>query len=147
MLEKEITLTALISRLGNFEYIDLDRRPVSVVSVLALFIKELLSSVKNINPKAEIVGIVVAVPGYFSEQAREELQRAFKLAGYARTVMNRPVPGALKELFAAYVFFCQAFGRQRLNKLYLSRYARVVRAGNPQSGVTLHTFETYNDVL
>jgi molecular chaperone DnaK (HSP70) len=83
----EITLSSLISRLGNFEYIDLDRRPVSVVSVLALFIKELLSSVKSINPKAEIVGIVVAVPGYFGEQAREELQRAFKLAGYEKELI------------------------------------------------------------
>jgi molecular chaperone DnaK (HSP70) len=83
----EITLSSLISRLGNFEYIDLDRRPVSVVSVLGLFIKELMSNVKSINPKAEIVGIVVAVPGYFSEQSREELQRAFKLAGYEKELI------------------------------------------------------------
>ncbi len=83
----EITLSQLISRLGNFEYIDLDKRPVSVVSVLALFLKELLSNVKSINPKAEIVGIVVAVPGYFSEQSREELQRAFKIAGYEKELI------------------------------------------------------------
>jgi molecular chaperone DnaK (HSP70) len=83
----EITLSALIERLGSYEYIDLDYKPVSVVHVLSLFIKELLSSVKNINPKAEIVGIVAAVPGYFSEQAREELQRAFKLAGYEKELL------------------------------------------------------------
>ncbi len=83
----EVTLSSIISRLGNFEYIDLDRRPVSVVSVLSMFIKELLGSVKNINPKAEIVGIVAAVPGYFGEQAREEFQRAFKQAGYEKELI------------------------------------------------------------
>jgi molecular chaperone DnaK (HSP70) len=83
----EITLSALIERLGSYEYIDLDHKPVSVVYVLSLFIKELLGSVKNINPKAEIAGIVAAVPGYFSEQAREELQRSFKLAGYEKELI------------------------------------------------------------
>jgi molecular chaperone DnaK (HSP70) len=83
----EITLNALIERLGSYEYIDLDHKPVSVVHVLSLFIKELLGSVKNINPKAEIVGIVAAVPGYFSEQAHEEMQRAFKLAGYEKELI------------------------------------------------------------
>jgi molecular chaperone DnaK (HSP70) len=87
----EITLSALIERLGSYEYIDLDHKPVSVVYVLSLFIKELLSSVRNINPKAEIVGIVAAVPGYFSEQAREELQRAFKLAGYEKELITQAV--------------------------------------------------------
>ena len=84
----EITLSALIERLGHFDYIDVDHKSVSVAAVLALFIKEILSSVKNINPKAEIVGIVATVPAYFSEQAHEEFQRAFKHAGYEKELIS-----------------------------------------------------------
>ena len=83
----EITLSGLVERLGRFDYIDVDHRSVSVSSVLALFIKEILGSVKNINPKAEIVGIVAAVPAYFSEQAHDEFQRAFKQAGYEKELI------------------------------------------------------------
>ncbi|MDR1664141.1 MAG: DUF5716 family protein [Clostridiales bacterium] len=83
----EITLSALMARLGSHEYVEIDRRPMSVVSVIALFIKELIGNVRNINPKAEIAGIVVAVPSYFSEQAREEYIRAFKLAGYEKELI------------------------------------------------------------
>lgn len=83
----EVTLSALIERLGSHEYIEIDRRPVSVVTVLGLFIKEMMSNVKNINPRAEIVGIVAAVPSYFSEQAREEFARAFKSAGYEKELI------------------------------------------------------------
>ena len=83
----EVTLSDLIGRLGSFDYIDVAYKPVSVVSILALFIKEILGSVKNINPKAEIVGIVTAIPAYFSEQAQAELMRAFKSAGYERELI------------------------------------------------------------
>jgi len=83
----EITLSALMSRLGRFDYIDVDHRSISVASVLSMFIKEILSSVKNINPKAEIVGIVATVPAYFSEHAQEEFQRAFKHAGYEKELI------------------------------------------------------------
>ena len=82
----EITLGELVAQLGNFEHIDIGR-PVSVAYVLALFIKELLASVKNINPKAEIVGIAAAVPAYFSQQAHEELRQAFKHAGYDKELI------------------------------------------------------------
>jgi molecular chaperone DnaK (HSP70) len=83
----EVTLNDLIQRLGSFDYIDVADKPMSVVSVLAFFLKEILSSVRNINPKAEIVGIVAAIPAYFSEQAQAELIRAFKAAGYERELI------------------------------------------------------------
>ena len=57
----EITLSDLITRLGSHEYVDLDHKPISVVNLLGLFIKEIIGHVKNINPKAEIAGIVAAV--------------------------------------------------------------------------------------
>ena len=83
----EITLNNLIERLGNFDYIDVDRRSLSVAGVLALFIKELLGNVRSINPKAEIVGIVAGVPAYFSQQAYDELTRAFNLAGFEKELI------------------------------------------------------------
>jgi len=83
----EVTLSALIERLGNFDYIDIAGRSLSLASVLALYIKEILGNVRNINPRAEIVGIVSTVPAYFSEHSREELQRAFKLAGYEKELI------------------------------------------------------------
>jgi len=85
---KELTISSLMERLGQFDYIDVDRRSVSVAGILGMFIKEILSNVKSINPKAEIVGIVATVPAYFSEQAYEELQRAFKIAGYDKELIG-----------------------------------------------------------
>jgi molecular chaperone DnaK (HSP70) len=84
----EVILSDLIQRLGNFDYVDIAGKPVSVVSILALFLKEILGSVRNINPKAEIVGIIAAIPPYFNGQAREELKRAFKAAGYERELID-----------------------------------------------------------
>ena len=83
----EITFKSLTRRLGHFDYMDIGGKPVSVVSILSMFIRELLASVRNINPRAEIVGIVAAVPAYFSEPAGEELTRAFKLAGYEKELI------------------------------------------------------------
>jgi len=83
----EVTLNDLIGRLGSFDYVDVAHKPMSVVSILALFLKEILSSVRNINPKAEIAGIVASIPAYFSEQAQAELVRAFKAAGYERELI------------------------------------------------------------
>ena len=84
---EEITLSSLMSRLGKFDYINVDHRSVSIASVLSLFIKEILASVKNFNPNAEIVGIVATVPAYFSEHAQEEFKRAFKHAGYEKELI------------------------------------------------------------
>jgi len=83
-----LQFSSLTKRLGFFDYIDVDGRSLSVASVLAMFIKELLGNVKNINPRAEIVGIVVSVPAYFSEQANEELKKVFKLAGYEKELIS-----------------------------------------------------------
>jgi len=73
--------------MGKFDYLDVGGRSVSAASVFALFIRELLASVKNINPKAEIVGIVASVPAYFSTHQHEEFTRVFKLAGYEKELI------------------------------------------------------------
>lgn len=85
---REITFNSLIDRLGKMEYAEVDGKPVSVVSILGLFIKEFLGNIKNINPKAEVVGIVVSIPSYFTEEAKEELLRALSYAGYEKEVIG-----------------------------------------------------------
>jgi molecular chaperone DnaK (HSP70) len=79
--------SSLLEKMGRFDYLSVDGRSLSVASVFALFIKEILASVKSINPKAEIVGIVASVPAYFSAAAHEEFTRVFKLAGYEKELI------------------------------------------------------------
>ena len=83
----EVTLSALMERLGHFDEIEIAGRTLSLAGILALFIKELLGNVKNINPRAEIVGIVATAPAYFSAHARDEMHRAFELAGYGKELI------------------------------------------------------------
>ena len=79
--------TRLMERMGDNDHLDVGGRSVSVARVFSLFIKHLLASVSSINPKAVIVGIVVAVPAYFSDKAKEEFRKVFKLAGYEKQLI------------------------------------------------------------
>ena len=121
---KEITLYNLTERLGNHEYIDIDNKPVSISYIFGLYIKELMSNVKNINPKAEIAGIAVSVPSYLSNRAKEELQRAFKSAGYAKELICLISD---RECLFSYIF---RDGITTGQKVFLIDYgAREVRGG------------------
>jgi len=84
---QEITMDSLMEKLGRGEYLEIDKRPVAVVNVIGLFLREIIGSVKNINPKAEIAGIVASVPCYLSQEAKDELHRAFVIAGYDRELI------------------------------------------------------------
>ena len=83
----EITIDSIVQRLGRFDYIEIDHKTVSIASILGIFIKELLGSVRNINPRAEIVGIVAAIQDQLSPEAQDELKRAFKHAGYEKELI------------------------------------------------------------
>jgi len=74
--------TSLPEKLGKNEYVSINGSPVSIAEILGLFVKELILNVKNINPKAEIAGIVANVPAYFSEEASNEFKQVFKHAGF-----------------------------------------------------------------
>jgi molecular chaperone DnaK (HSP70) len=82
-----VVFSSLLKRMGQGDYLAVGGRSVSVASVFALFVKDILGNVKNINPKAEIVGIVASIPAYFSDAAREEFSRVFKLAGYEKELI------------------------------------------------------------
>jgi len=120
----EITISALMERLGNFDHIDVAGRSLSVAGVLSLFIKELVGNVYNINPRAEIVGICAAVPAYFSEQAQEELRRAFAQAGYEKEFI-----GLVTDRECALSHYVAAHEAVKERVLLLDFGARELRGG------------------
>ncbi len=87
MGEDGVMLTDLIDRLGKWETLELKNKSISVVSVLGLFVAELLAGVKSLNPKATIAGIVVSYPGYLGKVAKEELAKVFACAGVLDKVL------------------------------------------------------------
>ncbi|NLP45739.1 MAG: Hsp70 family protein [Epulopiscium sp.] len=78
---EDITIHDPIKRLGYGEWIDIAGKPMNFPVLLSRYLQELVDICKNINPNAEIIGMVVATPTYFSELAMEEFYRAFSLAG------------------------------------------------------------------
>jgi len=80
----ETTFSDIINNLGKKAYYEIDDKPISLIQILSIFIKELLSNIKNINPNAEIVGILAAVPYYITEEAKNEFINAFKVAGFEK---------------------------------------------------------------
>ncbi|MDL2248144.1 DUF5716 family protein [Tyzzerella sp. OttesenSCG-928-J15] len=84
----DISFTNIINRLGSKSYIEIGDKLEPLTYVLSLFLKELLSSCKNINPKAEISGIVVSVPDYMPAEAKNELLRAFSQIGYDKKIID-----------------------------------------------------------
>lgn len=80
-LSDSITFDNLILGLGKKNCYTIDKKILSHSFILSLYIKEILSNVKNINPNAEIIGIAVSV-AYLNEEAESELLSAFSEAGY-----------------------------------------------------------------
>ncbi len=133
---KDITLFSLMERLGKKEYLDIDSRSISIVNILSLYLKELIGNVKNINPKAEIVGIIVSVPSYLNEEAMDELLLAFKAAGYDKEVIQ--LLSDRECIFNRY-YFENEIKNEKI--MVLDFASREIRGGVyeviPQSGKTL----------
>jgi molecular chaperone DnaK (HSP70) len=81
--ENNITINNIINRLGNKEYIDINQQSISIATILSMFIKEILTNIKNINPKSTVDAIVCAVPSYMTEESKEGILVAFEKAGYS----------------------------------------------------------------
>jgi len=84
----EINLRNLLPRLGKHEYLEINKKAIQFAEILAIFIKEVLSNVRNINPKAEIAGIIASIPDNLNHAAQQELKEAFKLAGYEKELID-----------------------------------------------------------
>jgi len=100
-LETAITFSNFLSRLGHHDYLEIENKTIRFTTILALYIKEILGNVRNINPKAEIVGIVAAIPDKLSNDAELELRQAFQLAGYEKELITL-TPG--RECVLAHYF-------------------------------------------
>ena len=123
-VSKHAMLTSLVERLGKKEYVDIENRSVPVTNVLSQYIKELVGNIKNINPKGEIVGIIVSVPSYVSQEAKEELLLAFHNAGYEKELIDL-IPDR-ECIFSRYYFDNQA---KEENILLLDFGSRQLRGG------------------
>jgi len=84
----EVTVTDIIRRLGKRGFIEAGGKAQSIANILALYIKELISNCKNLDPKAEIAGIIVSAPDFCAQDAIDELRLAFKIAGYDKELID-----------------------------------------------------------
>ena len=85
---REQTFNNLVDRLGKNEYAEVNGKPISAASLLGLYCKDLVSACKSLNPKAEIAGIVAAVPSYITDNAKAEYLAAFQAAGLERELIT-----------------------------------------------------------
>lgn len=131
--DRDKTFSALVEKLGTGEYVEVSGKPLSVSSVLSIYIKELIGNCRNINPRAEIAGIVVSAPRYMSEEAKAELQLVFKQAGYEKQLMGFYDD---RECILNKYYFDRDIAKE--NVLIIDFGAREVRGGayevNPQNG-------------
>ncbi|WP_058485681.1 DUF5716 family protein [Defluviitalea phaphyphila] len=98
----DITIYNILSKLGTKELIDINGKPINIPSILSRYIKEIIEMCKNINPNGEVVGIVVAIPDYFSDAAKEELKRAFFMAGLDKALITFM---SYRECILRYLYF------------------------------------------
>lgn len=88
LADNSLTLTNIIEKLEYENNIEIDGKLLTITNILGLFIKEIISTCKNINPKAEIVGIVVSTPDYLSEKSKQRLLEAFEEAGFINEIID-----------------------------------------------------------
>lgn len=78
----EITFKDIIKNMGKEMSYEVGGKTISLCYILSLFIKDVMDSLKNINPKAKVCGIVVSVEAYITEEAKKEIKNAFYMAGF-----------------------------------------------------------------
>ena len=120
----EYRVESLIEKLGANTYLDINNRSISTSNLLGLFIKDLIGNIRNINPKAEIAGIIAAVSGYGATGADEETRRAFKASGYEKELIK--LVSDRECIFTHYL----AQEKTKINNALLLDYgSRQLRAG------------------
>ena len=76
------TFTNIKDALGTSSFAQIDGKPKTYAEIAAIYLKELIGCAHNINPKAQIAGIVAASPANASEAWHKDLKKALNLAGY-----------------------------------------------------------------
>jgi molecular chaperone DnaK len=80
-LYPESTVRSVKRKMGTDEKISLGGRDYLPEEISALILRELVGHVQNLNPKAEIAGLVVSVPYDFDDGAKKATMRAVDIAG------------------------------------------------------------------
>lgn len=134
---EDITIHNLLSKLGTKELIDISGKPMNIPSLLSRYIKEIIEMCKNINPNGEVIGVVAAVPDYFSEGAREELKRAFAMAGLDKVLITLM---SYRECILRYLYFENDLISKE-NILFMDYGGQQIRGGlikvNPKDNVNI----------
>jgi len=121
----DITIHNILSKLGTKELIDISGKPMNIPNLLSRYIKEIIDMCKNLNPNADIVGVIAAVPDYFSESAREELERAFSIAGLSKALINLM---GYRECILRYLYFERSLNSEE-KVLFIDYGGEQIRGG------------------
>ncbi len=106
----DIKITSIMDRLGKKEYYYINDKPLSFTNILGIYIRELINNCKNLNPKANIAGIVVSIPAYIDENSLNELKIAFANSGYDKYVIDY-IPN--RECILTRYFYKKSIENQR----------------------------------
>lgn len=77
----ETTVRSIKRKMGTNETVEIDGVKYLPEEISAKILQELISHCSNLNPKAEIAGVVVSVPYDFDDAAKKATMRACELAG------------------------------------------------------------------
>ncbi|MCL2171035.1 MAG: hypothetical protein FWB71_02680, partial [Defluviitaleaceae bacterium] len=81
-------LRRFMEKLGGRGYLDVGNRPMPVVEIVSVFLRELVNSTRAINPKARIAGIICAIPSYYPAEARADIEAIFRQSGLAASLIE-----------------------------------------------------------
>jgi len=138
---RAVTAGSLMQKMGSNSYSDIDGRPIAASVLCGMFIKDLIGNVRNINPKAEIAGIIASVSGYGAPEADEEIRRAFMSAGYGKELI-----ALTPDRDCILTYFLAHENPAAKNVLLLDYGSRELRAGlyTVSDGGALFDIETEN---
>ncbi|MCL2841426.1 MAG: DUF5716 family protein [Defluviitaleaceae bacterium] len=77
----ETTVRSIKRAMGTNETVNMDGKDYLPEEISAKILEELVAHAQNLNPKAEIAGLVVSVPYDFDDAAQKATMRACELAG------------------------------------------------------------------
>ena len=80
-------LADFVARLGHGDYASVGDGLKSMPDIAAIYLKELISNCRSINPKAQIAGIIATVPDFIGTSAKAAISNAFRKAGYEKSLI------------------------------------------------------------
>jgi len=118
-------LTDFAAKLGSGEYVDTVDTARPVVDIAAIYLAELIANCRNINPKAQVAGIVATMPDFASADAKNAMLAVYRAAGFDRSLID-----LLPEREAILTHYFREKGNMESEKLLLLDFgARGLRGG------------------